>query len=139
MLVLQLFMHLYSLVLTTATLSFKASPIASLIVCNIYTTVPPASFITTKVTVHWIPVKDCIIFRICLLTFKAPHGAAPAYISNLLTGAGYSPTRPGLRSAGTNRLCVPPTNSSALRSTADLCPETLEQSPYLLTLAHQHK
>ena len=38
--------------------------------------------------------------------FKTLHGVAPAYISNLLTR--YPSTRPGLRSAGTNRLCVPP-------------------------------
>ena len=33
---------------------------------------------------HWLPVLARIHFKILLLTFKAIHGLAPAYISNLL-------------------------------------------------------
>ena len=33
---------------------------------------------------HWLPVLAGIHFKILLLAFKAIHGLAPAYISNLL-------------------------------------------------------
>jgi len=33
---------------------------------------------------HWLPVEQRIIFKIALVTFKAPHDAAPSYITELL-------------------------------------------------------
>ena len=33
---------------------------------------------------HWLPVLACIHFKILLLAFKAIHGLAPKYLSNLL-------------------------------------------------------
>ena len=33
---------------------------------------------------HWLPVKQRIIFKILLLTFKAVHGLAPSYICELV-------------------------------------------------------
>ena len=33
---------------------------------------------------HWLPVKYRINFKILLLTFKALHGIAPSYISDLI-------------------------------------------------------
>jgi hypothetical protein len=34
---------------------------------------------------HWLPVKSRVDYKIILLTFKALHGVAPVYLSNLLT------------------------------------------------------
>ena len=34
---------------------------------------------------HWLPVKSRVDYKIILLTFKALHGLAPVYPSNLLT------------------------------------------------------
>ena len=45
---------------------------------------------------HWLPVKQRIIYKLMLLTFKSLHGSAPSYISELITL--YEPTR-SLRSA----------------------------------------
>ena len=36
-------------------------------------------------SLHWLPVKYCIVFKIILITFKAIHGLAPAYISELIS------------------------------------------------------
>ena len=33
---------------------------------------------------HWLPVKELITFKLILITFKALHGQAPSYISELL-------------------------------------------------------
>ena len=43
------------------------------------------SYITPALyELHWLPVPARIHFKILLLAFKAIHGLAPAYISNLL-------------------------------------------------------
>ena len=34
---------------------------------------------------HWLPVKHRIIFKVLLITFKAIHGLAPSYISDLIS------------------------------------------------------
>ena len=67
---------------------------------------------------HWLPIRERSVFKICLLTFKALHGSAPIYISDLLKK--HMPNRPGLRSASdVERLDVPATKSRAQRATAD--------------------
>ena len=50
---------------------------------------------------HWLPVKDRISFKLLLLTFKALHGLAPIYISELIKP--YNPSR-SLRSSTPNYL-----------------------------------
>ena len=40
---------------------------------------------------HWLPIRQRIQFKICLLTFKALNGLAPPYISDLITR--YRPAR----------------------------------------------
>jgi len=54
---------------------------------------------------HWLPVQQRIWFKIALLTFKALHGMAPCYISDLVKE--YKPKR-SLRSASQRLLCLPP-------------------------------
>ena len=53
---------------------------------------------------HWLPVKYRIDFKLLLITFKALHGLAPAYIPDLL-----KPYEPGrcLRSSGRTLLATP--------------------------------
>ncbi|KAF7656284.1 hypothetical protein LDENG_00044040, partial [Lucifuga dentata] len=47
---------------------------------------------------HWLPVSFCIDFKILLLVFKALHGLAPRYVSEMLSI--YEPVR-SLRSSRT--------------------------------------
>ena len=35
--------------------------------------------------VHWLPIKSRIDFKVILITFKAIHGFAPKYISDLIS------------------------------------------------------
>ena len=58
-------------------------------------------------SLHWLPVRFRINFKILLFVFKARHGLAPSYISDLLKP--YVPTR-SLRSAGQMLLVVPKSN-----------------------------
>ena len=52
---------------------------------------------------HWLPIPARIHYKVILLTFKAIHGLAPTYLSELISQ--YLPTR-SLRSASQNLLVV---------------------------------
>ena len=47
---------------------------------------------------HWLPIKAMIIFKICLVTFKALNDLAPPYIASLITR--YEPANTLLSSSG---------------------------------------
>jgi hypothetical protein len=53
---------------------------------------------------HWLPVKQRIVFKVLLITFKIINGYAPSYLSSLLES--YIPKR-ALRSASKGLLKVP--------------------------------
>ena len=53
------------------------------------------------IRLHWLPIKQRIAFKIIVLTYKALHGMAPPYISQMLTP--YNPSRT-LRSASKSLL-----------------------------------
>ena len=53
---------------------------------------------------HWLPIKSRIDFKILLTTYKALHGLAPAYISELLTA---KPNVRSLRSSDQGLLVIP--------------------------------
>ncbi len=55
-------------------------------------------------TLHWLPTKHRIDFKILLITYKALNGLAPQYLSELLSH--YSPPRP-LRSQSSGHLIIP--------------------------------
>uniref|UniRef100_A0A672ZSA2 Reverse transcriptase domain-containing protein n=1 Tax=Sphaeramia orbicularis TaxID=375764 RepID=A0A672ZSA2_9TELE len=57
-------------------------------------------------SLHWLPVLYRLHFKILVLTFRALHGQAPAYIASLIQP--YSSTR-SLRSSGQHLLMVPHT------------------------------
>ena len=52
-------------------------------------------------SLHWLPIQSRIIYKVVLLTFKALHGLAPKYLSDLLEV--YTPSR-SLRSSTSNLL-----------------------------------
>ncbi len=56
---------------------------------------------------HWLPVAQCISFKILLFTYKCVNNLAPSYLCDLLQI--YKPLR-SLRSADKYLLCVPATN-----------------------------
>ncbi len=55
-------------------------------------------------SLHWLPIKFRIIYKILLLAYKALNGLAPAYLTNLLSR--YNPSR-SLRSQNSGLLVVP--------------------------------
>ncbi len=77
-------------------------------------------------TLHWLPTKHRIDFKISLISYKALNGLAPQYLSELLSH--YSPSHP-LRSQNSGHLIIS-RYQNQLRA-ADLflfSAQTLEQS-----------
>ncbi len=60
--------------------------------------------ILQSLSLHWLPIKFRIRYKILLLAYKALNDLAPAYLTNLLSG--YNPTR-SLRSQNSGLLVVP--------------------------------
>ncbi|XP_028454539.1 uncharacterized protein LOC114568999, partial [Perca flavescens] len=66
-------------------------------------------------SLHWLPVKYRIEFKILLLTYKALNGQAPSYLEELIVP--YCPTR-ALRSQNAGLLMVPRVSGSRLGARA---------------------
>ena len=54
---------------------------------------------------HWLPIRQCIEYKIAAITYKAKHSGLPVYLHDLLHD--YQPTRT-LRSSTANKLQRPP-------------------------------
>ena len=57
-------------------------------------------------SLHWLPVSQRIVFKVLLLAYKAKHGQAPSYITDLLSIQNPSSTR--LRSSSNAHLRFSP-------------------------------
>ncbi len=79
-------------------------------------------------TLHWLPIKHRIDFKILLITYKALYGLAPQYLSELLSH--YSPPCP-LRSQSSGRLIIPRISKSSAsgRSFSYLAPKLWNNLP----------
>ena len=87
--------------------------------CNIVLRLHKFSHITPALaTLHWLPVKRRIDFKITLLVYKALNGQAPAYIADLLQP--YDPPWK-LRSADKQLLSQPPCHLKSYGDRAFCC------------------
>ncbi len=79
-------------------------------------------------TLHWLPIKYRIHFKILLINYKALNGLAPQYLSELLSH--YSPSRL-LRSQNSGRLIIPRISKSSAggRSFSYLAPKLWNNLP----------
>ena len=76
---------------------------------------------------HWLPVRQRIIFKVILLVYQALHCTAPSYIQDLVRL--YEPPR-RLRSAHTQLLCIPRSRHSwGRRSFSSSGPELWNSLP----------
>ena len=66
-------------------------------------------------SLHWLPVKSRIEFKVVLLTYKALIGQAPSYLKELIVP--YYPTR-ALRSQNAGLLVVPKVSKSRMGARA---------------------
>jgi len=69
------------------------------------------------VCIHWLRVPERVQYKIAVLVYKVLHGLAPQYLGPLSYVADLPGRRP-LRSAGTNRLAVPPVKLTTVANRA---------------------
>jgi len=63
---------------------------------------------------HWLKVPERIRFRLCVLTHRCLHGAAPPYLAEILQSAADVQGCRRLQSASTSTLVVPPTRRATI-------------------------
>jgi len=68
---------------------------------------------------HWLPIKSRIDFKVILITFKAIHGFAPKYISDLTCISIKSKSNYSLRS--NDELLLSPLVVKTLSTLSDFC------------------
>ena len=61
---------------------------------------------TLRDDLHWLPVPERIVFKLCLIVFKCRHQTAPAYVQELCVPVTASTSRCHLRSAARGALQV---------------------------------
>ncbi len=77
-------------------------------------------------TLHWLPFKHRIDFKILLITYKALNGLAPHYLSELLSH--YSPPHP-LHSQNSGHLIIPRISTVGVKSFLYLVPKLWNNLP----------
>ena len=58
-------------------------------------------------SLHWLPIRQCIQYKLCVLMYGAVHGYAPDYIRNLATLTSAKSGRSHLRSADSLTFDIP--------------------------------
>ena len=61
---------------------------------------------------HWLPVKQRVEYKLCMMVHRCLYGDAPSYLADLITPSAAATVRPGRRSAASNTVPVPRTTSS---------------------------
>jgi hypothetical protein len=61
------------------------------------------------IELHWLPVKQRIIYKICLLVHQSLSNTAPSYLRELFVPLSTIPSRSSLRSSSSTDLAVPTT------------------------------
>ena len=97
-------------------------------------------------TLHWLPVKQCITFKICVLTYKLLHKQGPQYLQDMLQHR--TPNR-RLRSSLDNSLLIIPRTklktfanrafSVAAPTTWNALPKHIRDTPDLLSFKYTLK
>jgi hypothetical protein len=53
----------------------------------------PRDYVTSTLKeLHWLPIAQCIDYKLCLLVHKSMNGNAPVYLTNLLTAVADVPS-----------------------------------------------
>jgi hypothetical protein len=111
-------MHLSPAGLIIAMVYLLVPPWSLLMFCRKYRMLPHVSWLASAVdnmvctswcmsNLHWLNIKDRNLFKLCLLVYKALHGLAPGYLSELCISVASHDYRTRLRSVYHGDLVVP--------------------------------
>ena len=59
------------------------------------------------ISIHWLCVPECIVFKLAVLTYRSIHGTSPGYLQSCFTRVADMTSRQWLRSSTSDRLDVP--------------------------------
>jgi len=66
---------------------------------------------TLRDDLHWLPIRQRIMYKICTIVYKCTHGTAPSYLAEMCTPVAANTGRSNLRSATHGDLLVPRTRT----------------------------
>ena len=86
---------------------------------------------TIRDVVHWLPIRQRVEFKLCVLVFNSLHNLAPNYLSTMCQSVAENPSCRYLRSAARGDLAVPLTRTTRYgpRSFAVAGPSTWNSLP----------
>ena len=61
---------------------------------------------------HWLPIKQRVQYKLCMLVHRCLHGEAPSYLADLVVPTSIASNRAGLRSAQSLSVAVPRIHST---------------------------
>jgi len=61
---------------------------------------------------HWLPVKQRVEYKLCMMVHRCLYGDAPSYLAELIMPSAAATVRPGLTSSASSSVAVPRTISS---------------------------
>ena len=70
---------------------------------------------TLRDDLHWLPIRQRIVYKICTIVYKCIHGTAPSYLTEMCTAVAASTGRRHLRSAAHSDLLMPRTRTITYR------------------------
>jgi len=81
---------------------------AARLICNL----KPCEHVTASLKqLHWLPVKQRVQYKLCMIMYSIHFGLAPLYITELVSTVAAQTSRPGLRSADTTNYVQPRTRT----------------------------
>jgi len=92
---------------------------------------------TLRDDLHWLPIRQRVMYKLCTIVYKCLHAAAPPYLSELCIPVSTSAGRHFLRSATYGDLLVPRTSTSTYgpRSFAVSGPSVWNKLPATLRIS----
>ena len=97
---------------------------APCLICNL----KPCEHVTALFKqLHWLPVKQRVQYKLCIIMYSIQFGLAPLYITELVSCVAAQTSRPGLRSADTTNYVQPQTRTKFGERAFSYCwPSSLE-------------
>src|SRR6218665_1523550 len=85
-------------------------------------------------TLHWLPVRQRILYRVSTIAWRCIHGVAPVYLSELFVLSSPCPCRRALRSASRGDYLIPRSYTAIKQNRAfsAACPSIWNDLPFEL-------
>ena len=105
---------------------------AARLICNL----KPCEHVTVSLKqLHWLPLKQRVQYKQCMIMYSIHFGLAPLYISELVSTVAAQTSRPGLRSADMTNYVTEALWCSSVRRQYQIPPDLYESAAHLCNLS----